>query len=194
MDLARGWVNSIPAIVGQFNSGDNRSNRLGWYEGFHLLICVNPQSAITGFTFAPASTKDQMLAEDFFAFRHRPHPRLQSLGLPALREYIVDKGFEGKTYHQRWYLDYGARVVCPPKRSSKPPWPKELRLRFAGLRQIVETVYDKLHNAFRLGRERPHQLDGFQARLAAKVSLHNFCIWLNTRLGRPPLAIDNLLD
>lgn len=34
-------------------------------------------------------------------------------------------------------------------------------------------------NTFRLARERPHALDGFQARLAAKVVLHNFCIWLN---------------
>ena len=170
------------------------SNRLGWYEGFHLLISVNPQGVITGFTFAPASTKDQRLAEDFFAFRHRPHPRLQSLGLPALGEYVVDKGFEGKTHHQRWYLDYGARVVCPPKRNSKRPWPKELRRWLAGLRQIVETVYEELQNTFRLGRERPHQLDGFQARLAAKVSLHNFCIWFNTHHGRPPLAVADLLD
>ena len=170
------------------------SNRLGWYEGFHLLISVSPQGVITGFTFAPASTKDQTLAEDFFAFRHRPHPRLQSLGLPALGEYIADKGFEGKTHHQRWFLDYGARVVCPPKRNSKHPWPKELRRWLAGRRQIVETVFGKLHNTFRLGRERPHQLDGFQARLAAKMSLHNFCIWFNARLGRPPLAVADLLD
>lgn len=28
--------------------------------------------------------------------------------------------------------------------------------------------YDKLLNTFRLARERPHALDGFQARLAAK--------------------------
>ena len=27
------------------------SNRLGWYEGFHLLLCVNPQGVITGFGF-----------------------------------------------------------------------------------------------------------------------------------------------
>lgn len=179
-------------LPGQANIG--WSNRLGWYEGFHLLISVNPQGVITGFTFAPGSTKDQMLAEDFLAFRHRPHPRLQRLGMPAQGEYVVDKGFEGKTHHQRWYLDYGARVACPPKRNSKHPWPKELRRWLAGLRQIVETVFEKLHNTFRLGRERPHQLDGFQARLAAKVSLHNFCIWFNTRLGRPPLAVADLLD
>ena len=34
------------------------SNRLGWYEGFHLLLAVNPTGMITGFGFGAASTKD----------------------------------------------------------------------------------------------------------------------------------------
>jgi hypothetical protein len=68
-----------------------------------------------------------------------------------------------------------------------------VRTWFNSIRQIVETVYDKLLNTFRLSRERPHDLSGFQARLAAKVALHNFCIWLNHLLGRPLLAFANLL-
>ena len=32
-------------------------------------------------------------------------------------------------------------------------------------------------------------LEGFQVRLAAKMALHNFCIWLNQQLGRPLLAV-----
>jgi hypothetical protein len=64
----------------------------------------------------------------------------------------------------------------------------------ARLRQVVETIYDKLLNTFRLGRERPHALTGFQARLAAKVSLHNFCLWFNAHLGREPLAFADLIE
>src|SRR5262244_395 len=45
-------------------------NRLGWYEGVHLLPAVNPVGMITGFGFGPASTKDQPLADPFFALRH----------------------------------------------------------------------------------------------------------------------------
>jgi len=169
-------------------------NKLGWYEGFHLLMAVNPQGIITGFAFGSASTADQHLAETFFAVRHQPHPRLESVGWPALGPYVVDKGFEGEAHHQRWWLCYGAQVICPPKRNSRHYWPKSLRRWVAGIRQIVETVYDKLHNAFRLDRERPHDLSGFWARLAAKIALHNFCIWLNERLGRPRLAFADLLD
>lgn len=49
---------------------------LGWYEGFRLLVSCDPQGVITGFGFASASTKDQPLAETFFAVRAQPNARL----------------------------------------------------------------------------------------------------------------------
>jgi hypothetical protein len=70
-----GWVPGLTDI--------GWSNRLGWYEGFHLLLAVSPVGAITGFGFGPASTKDQLLAETFFALRRHAHPRLPSVGAPA---------------------------------------------------------------------------------------------------------------
>ena len=85
-------------------------------------------------------------------------------------------------------------MICPPKRNSQVHWPKRLRRWFAAKRQIVETVHDKLIEAFRLERERPHALDGLLARLTAMMTLHNFCIWLNEKLGRPRLAFVDLID
>jgi hypothetical protein len=170
------------------------SNRLGWYEGFHLLMAVTPRGIITGYGVGPASAKDQPLAETFFALRQRPYPGGLSVGEPALGPYVCDKGFEGQTAHTRWWHCYRAQVLCPPKRNSHQPWSKRMRRWLAGVRQIVETVYDKLHHTFRLSRERPHDLNGFQARLAAKMALHNFCIWLNEPLGRPNLAFADLID
>ena len=82
----------------------------------------------------------------------------------------------------------------PPKRHSKTPWPKPLRRWLAGVRQIVETVTDQLHHTFRLDRERPHALSGLQARWAATIALHNFCMWLHEQLGRPRLALVDLVD
>jgi hypothetical protein len=62
------------------------------------------------------------------------------------------------------------------------------------VRQIVETVDDTLAHTCRLDRERPHELSGFQVRLAAKITPHNFCIWLNEQLGWPRLAFTDLVD
>lgn len=179
-------------LAGQADIG--WSNRIGWYEGFHLLTSITPIGVITGFGFAAASCNDHPLAETFFASRQRPSPHLSTVGAPAKGVYVADKGFAGDQLHRRWQALYGAEVVSVPHQRSKEKWSKAWRRWLAGLRQIVETIYDKLLNTFRLARERPHVLDGFQARLAAKVALHNFCIWLNLQLGRDPLAFADLLE
>lgn len=182
----RGW------LVGQADIG--WSNRLGWYEGLHLLVAVDPKGVITGHGLSGASVKDQRLAETFFALRHCRQRTLLSVGAQTPAPYVTDKGFEGARWHQHWAESYGARVICLPKRDVRQPWPRALRRFVAGVRQIVETVNEKLHYAFRLSRERPHALSGAQARVAAKAALHNFCIWLNRQLNRPSLAFADLVD
>ena len=180
-------------LAGQADIG--WSNSLGWYEGFRLLVAVTPAGVITGFAFACASTKDQPLAETFFALRREPNPRAPSVGSAPTGPYVTDKGFEGEENHRRWLDLYGARIVCPPRRNGrKRRWPKRLRRWAASIRQIVETVYEKLHNAFGLRTERAHELSGLRARLAARVALHNFCIWLNDQLGRSRLSFADLLQ
>ncbi len=180
-------------LCGQADIG--YSNRLGWYEGFYLLTSVTPEGVLTGFGFAPASTKDQSVAESFFALRADPRAPLPSVGRSHPGYYVCDKGFEGMQRHRIWIERYDAHVVSPPKKSTrKIRWPKALRRWLAGIRQIVETVNARLHGIFRLDHERPHALAGFQARLAALCALHNFCLWINRQSGRPNLAFADLVD
>src|SRR5918995_2174455 len=157
--------------------------------GFRLLAAVDPRGVVTVFGFCPASTADQQVAETFFAVRARPNPRIGSAGSAALGPYVVDKGFEGAENHRRWLDNYGARLICPPKGNAREVWPKRLRRWVGGIRQIVESVYDKLFNAFGLWRERPHELSGVRARFAARVAFHNFSILLHKQLRRPPVAL-----
>jgi hypothetical protein len=58
----------------------------------------------------------------------------------------------------------------------------------------VGSVSEKLHRTFGLGRERPHELAGFQTRLAARVAWHSFCICLNGKLGRRSSGFAAVLD
>ena len=170
-------------LAGQADIG--WSNSIGWYEGFSLLTAVDPTGVVTGFCFGSASTAEQRLAETFFAVRAAPDGRLISAGALCPGPYVADKGFEGAENHLRWLEDYGARVIHPPQRNSrKRSWPKRLRRWVASIRQVVETVYDKLFNAFGLWRERPHELEGLRARLAARVALHN-CENVNSDDLRP---------
>jgi hypothetical protein len=169
------------------------SNNLGWYEGFNVLLAVTPQGVITGFGFGAASTNERHLASTLLAARHTPTARLPGAGRPASGPYILDKGFSGARPHQQWSTTFQAVTLAPPEKNHPHPWPRAWRRLHAGLRQIVETVNDKLHHIFRLDTERPHCLTGFQARLAASVALHNVCIWLNRQYGRKDLEFADLL-
>jgi len=182
----RGW------LAGMANIG--WCTRMGWYNGFRLLMAVTPEGVITGFGFGEGSAKEQPLAETMLALRCQSQPAIPSVGQPAVGWYFADMGFAGDTTHEQWHTLYGAEVITEPQHNSLKQWPKAWRRWLHSLRQLVETVYDKLLNFLRLDEERPHDLTGFQANLAAKVALHNFCIWLNKQLGRAPLAFAELLD
>jgi hypothetical protein len=202
----RGW------LPGQADRGC--SGRLGYYHGFALLLAVHPAGSITGWGFGPGSSKDQTLAEVFFAARQAvregraacvadpEHPGLgrvclESVGAPATRVYLTDQGFVGRVRHRRWREQYGAEVLTPPQECDPPvrhPWPKGLRRVLAGMRQIVETITGRLEDSFGILAERPHTLGGFAARLAARVGLLNFSILLNRQWGRPNLAFADLVD
>src|SRR5256885_8933057 len=95
-------------LAGQADIG--WSNRLGWYEGFHLLLSVNSLGVITGFGFGSASTHDQLLGETLFALRRMPAPPILSVGEPAQGTYVADKGFAGSKPQQRWHEQYGVQM------------------------------------------------------------------------------------
>ena len=182
-------------LAGQADVG--WSNRLGWFVGFKVLASCTPQGVISGFGFAPASSKDQPFAESFLALRHQARGRahLPSVGWPTRGYYVLDKGFAGVRRHLAWRQAWGLEVFCaPPAYRGVSRWPKALRRQVASWRQIIETLFGKLLVPFGLEHERPHCLQGFGARLAARVGLHNFCIGLNRWLGRPDLAFADLLD
>lgn len=173
-------------------------SRLGYFHGLALLSAATPEGVITGFGVGSASAKDQPLAEAFLSARHNRDRRLPCAGQTVGDGfYVLDKGFTGRKWHQRWHRDYGGvRIVCAPQKDNqgRQPWPREWRQWLASKRQIIESVHEKLLGAFRLDRERPHDLLGFFARLSAKVAMHNFCIYLNKSLARPPLEFADLID
>lgn len=182
----RGWLPDRIAL--------GFSTRLGWYKGFRLLLSVTPVGAITGYGVGPANTNDRQLAETFLALRQSPAATMPSIGAPVPSGvYVADAGFSGQHLERRYYEAYGAIVVCPPQPNARRAWSPQWRQWLAHHRQVVETVIDRLQATFRLAHDRPHTFAGFDARLAAKVALHNFCLWFNDQRGHPPLTIATVL-
>ena len=118
-------------------------NRLGGDAGVHLLTAVTPGGVV------PAWAVGQRAPQP----NRWPRPLLpcaagRSQGCPVWappRWALVDKGCEGQANHATWRQISGAQGRCPPKRNRTAPWPQALRRWWAGIRQIVATVYD---NAF----------------------------------------------
>jgi hypothetical protein len=182
----RGW------LAGEADIG--RCTRLGFYEGVRLLLCCTPRGAITGFGIGPASANDRSLAETFFAGRAHPTPRLTMAGVPTSDRYVADMGFAGALREAAWAAELGAVVVCPPQTGSRRAWPKPWRRWLAGIRQVMESVTDRVLTRCGLARLRPHGLRGLQARLAAAIALYNACVWLNRAHHRDWLAFADLVD
>ncbi len=180
----RGW------LAGEANIG--WSTHLGWFIGFRALFATTPSGILTGFGFGPASTKDQPLADTFLAARRFPDPGLRSVGTYT-DLYLMDTGFHGHKTHHHWQIDYAARIVCKPDPRDPHAWDRPMRRWFSGLRQMVETIIDKMLYWFRLFQLRPHSLRGFQVQLTTKALAHNLCVGFNLQLGRPPLAFADLI-
>jgi hypothetical protein len=168
-------------------------NRLGGDAGCPRRLAVHPVGVMTGVGCGPASSTAPPLADTVFALRRPPHPGRPSGG-PALGPYRVDQGVAGPAHHTGWGPVDGAPVRCPPQRQSQPPWPKARRRWLAGLRPLVAAVDGKRWPPVRLGRARPPELSGLQARWAAKIARQNVCLWWHDQLGRPPLAFTDVVD
>jgi Transposase DDE domain len=181
----RGWLVGWTAI--------GKSGRLGWYEGLKLLLAITRRGVIRGFGCGPANADDRTLAETVFVVRERPDPRLPSVGRAASDIYLADGGFASYLRQLTWHDELGIDLLAPPQ-GSLSAWPRAIKRRLIELRQVIESVNNNLLHPFRLDDERPHDLVGLNARLAAKVGLHHVCIWLNRSLGQPWLATAALID
>ena len=99
-------------------------------------MAVDPTGVVTSFGFCAAFSADQQVAETFLAVRHRPNPRLPSVGSAfSSGPYVADKGFEGEENHRRWLDGMGCAsstrlsvtVATPGPSGSGDGWPASVR-------------------------------------------------------------------
>ncbi len=101
--------------------------------------------------------------------------------------YLADRGFSGRSWVRHWSHSYGARLITPRNASEHFASPRELNSR----RQIVETVFGILCDAFRLKFPRARTIEGLQARIACKIAACNIGILINRMFGLRKFEIFN---
>lgn len=185
----RGGVGFLPEAVEICSC-----SRLGWFEGCRLLVCAGERGVVTGWACRDARTSERKLTGNLLEARVSPQPGLACAGRTMGAVYLADMGFSGTQCQADWAEYYGAMVLSPPQTRSKAEWPPERKRAHSRVRQPIESVFRRLLEDFRLEHERPHTLEGFLARLAAKMGLHNVLIHINRQYGQPDLTIAGVIE
>src|SRR5262245_45538822 len=83
---------------------------------WHLPLCVALPACRLSAVAHPGAIQSpgaaaSRLADIFFALRCWPHPRVPSVGAPALGPDVVEKGFGGQANHAARWQTSGAQVL-----------------------------------------------------------------------------------
>lgn len=187
-------------------------NHGGWFWGEQLLVSVSASGGITGWLLGAARLDDRWLLQAFVSLRHgelalpipaagnhrQVAPTAQhfagyaAVGQALPRPYLADRGFNGARWQQQW-RHYGAEVITAPPTNAPTVWSPTTHRWLASKRQMVETVFARLHTVFELQRLNAHSRWGQLTRLACIMAAYNFGLYLNRRLLRPDGALATLL-
>jgi hypothetical protein len=191
--------------------------RLFW--GDHLFVAIRPSGIISGWLVAAANIDERWLMEAFVSLRqgqaqligppHRVKDDYASrcvppvgfiggwaaVGKASVRPYLADKGFNGYRWRIHWQQTYQATVWSVPPNNSirERPWTRQSKKWLASKRQIIETAYALLTDAFDIKRLRAHSRWGQYTRIAAKIVGYHLGIWINRLLGRSDFTHATLL-
>jgi Transposase DDE domain len=160
------------------DSGDCAAKQLDDY-GFKLGWRLSRRGLSTPCPFLAARPHDinhlAALVEDF------------SGGVPA------DQGCIDADKQALWAERHALTVVTPPRARMQSAHPRAVCKICGRWRKLIETVGAHLTEHFAGARTRAHDFWHDQHRLLRKVLAHTVVVFLNLRLGRPPLALDGLV-
>jgi hypothetical protein len=204
----RHWLN------GHLGRGGNNG---GWFYGEQLLMSVTASGVITGWLVGQAQIDDRWMMEAFVSTRqgymrvvgpavvdkrrydHRQVATPESFG-PAITvggatglPYLADQGFNGDRWLSHWSEEYGATVIAAPPANVEHAWNRNAKRWLSAHRQIVDTVFSRLCEVFRLKRLNAHSDWGKTTRLAATMAAYNIGIYLNRLLNREDGALATLI-
>lgn len=162
-----------------------RAASAGWcaskrehYYGFKLALSISLAGVVARYELVPAHTHDLEAAAEVLERGCR---------------YWADKGFASRRHQEEWREFEGAEVVAEPYRSSRARWPREYSRSVHRVRQLVEVVNAQLQGQFAIERSRAKTVWGLATRVQAKLTAHTFGVYLNLALGRPALALKDLV-
>ena len=147
--------------------------------GYKLHLLITASGLILDFVLAPAHHADGALAEQLLLDKHR----LTALG---------DKAYLNAALQHLLAWRNDLVLLTPTRANQRAQLPAALTRAISHFRQAIETVNSQLAGQFRIERNWAKCVSGLCARIQAKLTAHTLGVYLNCRLGRPLLALQDL--
>lgn len=149
------------------------------YYGFKGNLLINSDGVITGVTLSQAHIDERESLWDLVDGIH---------GM-----IIADKGLIGSDY-QNELREYSGIDLQPTVHSNmNEKRGKNFIQWLTSTRRLVETVIGQLTERFQIEKVRARKLWYLTNRIARKVLAHTVCVYINKKIGNPPLQFDLLV-
>ena len=149
------------------------------YYGFKGHLLITASGVVAAFMVTPANIEEHRTIEEL------------SEGFKGL--VIGDKGFIGAALQSR-LKEKGINLQTPLKNNMKDDRNPRFVSRIKSTRRIVETVIAQLIHRFRFTKVWARDQWHLISRLSRKLLAHTLGVFLNRKIGRPPIKFDGLLS
>lgn len=148
------------------------------YYGFKGHMVITGSGLISSLMITPANVEE-----------HQPVEEL----LKGMQGMVVgDKGFISNDLKSR-LKKVNIDLETPLKKNMKDARSPEFLVKIKSIRRLIETVIGQLDDRFHFNVVWARDFWHLLSRLARKVLAHTVGIFLNRKLGRPPIKFDGLL-
>lgn len=153
------------------------------FFGFKLHFKITSYGLIRRFILAPAHIHDIHFAEDLTHEDRRCWV-------------LADKGYRSKKlFTELWNKRRIFFHTSYRRIDTKPDiLPKQTVKRLTGIRRLIETVAGQLEQHFSIKKIWARDMWHLSNRIIRKILAHAFCVVLNLKFNREPLAIKNLVN
>jgi hypothetical protein len=141
--------------------------------GVRLVLLTDDRGTPLGYTIVPANEKEYEPLADLLT------------GVPA-EVVIADKGFWGRSYHERLAAD-GVTLLTPDKTRTASNLARERAL--ASTRLVIESVFANLKGQMHLEQHLARTPAGLAVRIAQRILALTHGMLLNRLSGRPARAL-----
>ncbi len=149
------------------------------YYGFKGNLLVNSEGVITSITATQAHVDERESLWDLIN-------EIQGL-------LIADRGLIGEDYQAQVRKFSGVNLQTAVKSNMKETRSEKFLSWLTSTRRLVETVIGQLTERFNIEKVRARKLWSLTNRIARKILSHTVALFLNKKLGNPPLQFDLLI-